>query len=218
MAKKDLSKKSAPKAKGTTKGKERMILSNKDLEMIIKDIRAEESQGKNYESNIERSNYNIGLLLIKVKGRLPDGVKFEDWVKENFGFGVRNAQRWMKIARKYNDANPVSLLGIAKAYILLKLPDEEREAIIANGLEIDGVMIPAHDVSKRDLEIEIRKLKGLSNPEVKSGSATGVGKVRGNIQRLLNSLGDDKAFSALRSMCEEALETISATNDESNAA
>jgi hypothetical protein len=43
----------------------------------------------------------IGQHLNDVKGMLPHG-KFEDWVEGEFGYGLRLAQEWMAVARRFD--------------------------------------------------------------------------------------------------------------------
>jgi hypothetical protein len=71
----------------------------------------------------------IGVLLNAAKHKLAHHGMWVDWLRTNIGMSVAYAQQHMKMAREYQaNTYPVTHLGVKKAYALLALPADEREA------------------------------------------------------------------------------------------
>lgn len=99
----------------------------------------------------------IGRRLIRAKELLPHGA-WAGWLEEKVEFSERSAQNFMRVAKEYSsNPQPVADLGIAKALLLLQVPEEEREAFIEQPHETaDGEKTVA-EMSKRELEKVIRE-------------------------------------------------------------
>ncbi|APU60760.1 DUF3102 domain-containing protein [Clostridium botulinum] len=95
---------------------------------------------------------SIGDNLIFIKMSLPHG-EFGEYVEEKVGFSQRTAQKFMKIAESFHDANAPSCLGVEKLYLLTTIPEKEREEfIVQNNIE---------EMSTRELK---KKIKETKNP------------------------------------------------------
>lgn len=108
----------------------------------------------------------IGKRLIEAKAQLGHG-DWETWLAEKVEFTDRTAQRFMKLAREYENPTPVSLLGASKALLLLALEPVERDEFIEQKHEVDGVEKTVSEMSKRELEAAI-KAKKKAEEESKS--------------------------------------------------
>lgn len=100
---------------------------------------------------------NAGKGLIEAKQKLKHG-EWGDWLAENFGLSVRQAQRLMTLARNYGDSNAtlVSHLGPSKALALLALPESERDTFVSEPHFVDGEEKTVIDMSVREMEKAIR--------------------------------------------------------------
>ena len=72
----------------------------------------------------------IGTLLMKAKEQLFRHGQWLHWLQYNVDISVRNAERYMQLAKAYSNSTLVSDLNTTKALLLLTIPDEEREAFI----------------------------------------------------------------------------------------
>lgn len=72
----------------------------------------------------------IGMLLIKAKEQLFRHGQWLHWLQYNVDISVRNAERYMQLAKAYSNSTLVSDLTTTKALLLLTISDEEREAFI----------------------------------------------------------------------------------------
>ncbi|MBY6873409.1 DUF3102 domain-containing protein [Clostridium botulinum] len=98
---------------------------------------------------------SIGDNLIFIKMSLPHG-EFGEYVEEKVGFSQRTAQKFMKIAESFHDANAPSCLGVEKLYLLTTIPEKERDKFIEEN-NID-------EMSTRELK---KKIKETKNPVTK---------------------------------------------------
>lgn len=99
----------------------------------------------------------IGRRLIRAKELLPHGA-WAGWLEEKVEFSERSAQNFMRVAKEYaSNPQPVADLGLAKALLLLQVPEEERETFLEQPHETaDGEKTVA-EMSKRELEKVIRE-------------------------------------------------------------
>ena len=72
----------------------------------------------------------IGALLIRAKEQLFRHGQWLHWLQYNVDISVRNAERYMQLAKAYSNSTLVSDLTTTKALLLLMIPDEERETFI----------------------------------------------------------------------------------------
>lgn len=95
---------------------------------------------------------SIGHKLNFIKLSIPHG-EFGKYIEEKVGFTQRTAQKFMKIAESFHDANAPSCLGIEKLYLITTIPEKEREEFInENNIE---------EMSTRELK---KKIKETKNP------------------------------------------------------
>lgn len=98
-----------------------------------------------------------GAKLKVVKNRLEHG-QWEDWCTKNLTFGLRKANRMMKLSEKTIDensffSNPSTLtdIGISKVWMLLSAPEEAAEEVAANP--------NAPDMTTKEFRAELDRVK-----------------------------------------------------------
>ena len=90
----------------------------------------------------------IGQRLIEAKETLPHG-EWLPWLTEQVEFSERTAQYYMRLSREWTNPQSIADLGATKAFKLLALPSEEREAFIQERNVVD--------MSARELEQAIKE-------------------------------------------------------------
>lgn len=98
----------------------------------------------------------IGKRLIEAKAQLKHG-EWLPWLSEKVEFSEATAQRFMQLARGYENPAPVRDLGVSKALQLLALPASEREEFIAEKHEVNGEEKSVSEMTKKELEQAIRE-------------------------------------------------------------
>ena len=132
-------------------------------EMVInRPIEVIENEILFYKHQAECSILEIGRRLIEVKEQIPHG-QWENWLAEKVEFSAITAQRFMRLAREYSEASPVMALGATKALALLALPESERDEFVAEKHDVNGEEKTVQEMSKRELEEAIRKMKAAED-------------------------------------------------------
>lgn len=90
--------------------------------------RALEAQIGVYMRGAYQNMVEVGRCLVKAKdeGIVPHG-EWENWVMQQTGFTIRQAQRLMQAARNVPEGSAMAQLPISKIQLLLALPEGERE-------------------------------------------------------------------------------------------
>ena len=109
-----------------------------------------------YKAQTVQNIIEIGRRLIEAKERLPHGA-WADWLKDAVEFSQETANRFMRIAREYSNSSPVTNLSYTKMLALLQVPEEDREAFLAESHLVNGVPKTVDEMSKRELEQAIRE-------------------------------------------------------------
>ena len=109
-----------------------------------------------YKAQTVQNIIEIGRRLIEAKERLPHGA-WADWLKDAVDFTQSTANRFMQIAREYSNSTPVRNLSYTKMLALLQVPEEDREAFLAESHLVNGVPKTVDEMSKRELEQAIRE-------------------------------------------------------------
>lgn len=109
-----------------------------------------------YKAQTVQNIIEIGRRLIEAKERLPHGA-WADWLKDAVDFTQSTANRFMQIAREYSNSAPVRNLSYTKMLALLQVPEEDREAFLAESHLVNGVPKTVEEMSKRELEQAIRE-------------------------------------------------------------
>lgn len=78
----------------------------------------------------------IGQRLIEAKETLSHG-EWLPWLTERVEFSERTAQYYMQLAREWTNPQSIADLGATKAFKLLALPAEEREAFLQEHNVVD---------------------------------------------------------------------------------
>lgn len=91
------------------------------------------------------SMIDIGRCLNQAKDEklVPHG-QWAEWVQTHTGFTVRQAQRYMQVAREVSNTSTLSHLEFSKVHALLALPPAERESFAEE--------VGADDLSVRELK------------------------------------------------------------------
>lgn len=100
----------------------------------------------------------IGKRLIEAKAQLKHG-EWLPWLSEKVEFSEASAQRFMQLAREYENPALVRDLGASKALVLLALPASERENFAQEKHVVNGEEKSVSEMSKRELEETIRQRK-----------------------------------------------------------
>lgn len=114
----------------------------------------------------------IGHRLIEAKKQIPHG-EWVDWLEGKVQFSVRQAQRFMRLAKEYGESDTVTHLGARKALALLALEESEREEFLAEKHEINGEEKTAEDMSAGELEELIRLRRELQEANAKNEQLEG---------------------------------------------
>lgn len=101
-----------------------------------------------YKAQAGASILEIGRRLIEAKEQLQHG-EWLGWLEEKVDFSESTAQRFMRLAREYENPSPVTDLGPAKALVLLALPPLQRDEFLEEN--------DASSMSKRELEKAVKE-------------------------------------------------------------
>ncbi len=108
----------------------------------------------------EKLYLDIGRDLLRAKRIFGKHGGWEDWLKENVHFSVRQSQRLMRVAEWFGETTPVSHLDFSKAYILTRIPKTRLEDFLGKyksaGADVDPLQV-IQNMSKRDLEDAVRE-------------------------------------------------------------
>lgn len=102
---------------------------------------------------------DLGRRLIEARELLSHG-EWTSWLEREVDFSERTAQRFMTLAREYDD-NPdlAAQLGSTRAFALLAVPEEKREEIVQHGVEVDGKTKAVTDLTSREIQRIAREEK-----------------------------------------------------------
>lgn len=109
-----------------------------------------------YKQQAGAAILEIGKRLIEAKAQLAHG-EWLPWLEGQVEFSEGTAQRFMRLAREYENPSPVTDLGVSKALIMLALPTSERETFVAETHVVNGQEKTVQEMSKRELEQVIRE-------------------------------------------------------------
>lgn len=175
----------------------------------------------------------IGDSLLEAKKLFGKHGKWLDWLKKNFPFSKRQAQRFMRVAAWFKKAKPGSNLDFSKAYILTRIPPNRVEDFLRSymkaGVEEDPFSV-IQDISKRELERAIREYllssgsarhtRREEKSEVVSSMASSEDSALNTLCQLENTMFDlvesiinqrvdeeeyDTLISGIRELCEDTL-------------
>lgn len=111
-----------------------------------------------YKSVGGQAVIEIGKRLIEAKAQLKHG-EWLPWLSEKVEFSEASAQRFMQLAREYENPALVRDLGASKALALLALPASERENFASEKHLVNGEEKSVAEMSKRELEEAVRQQK-----------------------------------------------------------
>ena len=127
-------------------------------EQIVRPIEVIEGEILFFKAQASAGMLEIGRRLIEAKAQLPHG-EWQKWLSEKVAFSERSAQRFMRIAEAYKDADTVSGLGTRKALALLAFEDSEREEFMAEKHEVGGEEKTVQEMTSAELEEAIKRRK-----------------------------------------------------------
>ena len=111
-----------------------------------------------YKSVGGQAVIEIGKRLIEAKAQLKHG-EWLPWLSEKVEFSEASAQRFMQLAREYENPALVRDLGASKALALLALPASDRENFASEKHLVNGEEKSVAEMSKRELEEAVRQQK-----------------------------------------------------------
>lgn len=109
-----------------------------------------------YKQQAGAAILEIGRRLNEAKAQLSHG-EWQPWLEEKVEFSEVTAQRFMRLAREYENPSLVTDLGASKALQLLALPASERDEFIAEKHEVSGQEKTVLEMSKRELAQAIKE-------------------------------------------------------------
>lgn len=110
-----------------------------------------------YKAQAGAAILEIGKRLNEAKAQLPHG-EWLGWLQEKVDFSESTAQRFMRLAKEYENPSPVTDLGASKALVLLALPPLQRDEFLEEN--------DAAEMSKRELEKAVKeKLEAMEKAE-----------------------------------------------------
>lgn len=139
---------------------EYQVVEERTLDVIASEIKIIEHQTA---KTVLENGIQIGNRLKEAKDQCGHG-NFEAWCRDHLNYSKSTAERFMKLAKEYggeggfiSKTSTLTDLSISNALSLLKLPEEDREAFAAEH--------PVEDMTNKELEEEIRKLKESRNQD-----------------------------------------------------
>ena len=111
-----------------------------------------------FKAQASASLLEIGRRLIEAKEQIPYG-EWQKWLAEKVAFSERSAQRFMRIAQGYSNADSLSGLGATKALQLLAFEEDEREEFMAEKHEVNGEEKTVQEMTSAELDEAIRARK-----------------------------------------------------------
>lgn len=165
-----------------------------------------------YKAQAGAAILEIGKRLNEAKEQLQHG-EWLGWLKEKVDFSESTAQRFMRLAKEYENPSPVTDLGASKALVLLALPPLQRDEFLEGN--------DAESMSKRELEKAVKeKLEAMKKAEAaKKAQEAAEAEVE---QAKATALAAQENAAALRRELEElksrptevAVETVDASEEQ----
>lgn len=165
-----------------------------------------------YKAQAGAAILEIGKRLNEAKAQLPHG-EWLGWLQEKVDFSESTAQRFMRLAKEYENPSPVTDLGASKALVLLALPPLQRDEFLEKN--------DAESMSKRELEKAVKeKLEAMEKAEAaKKAQEAAEAEIE---QAKATALAAQENAAALRRELEElkarptevAVETVDASEEQ----
>ena len=165
-----------------------------------------------YKAQAGAAILEIGKRLNEAKAQLPHG-EWLGWLQEKVDFSESTAQRFMRLAKEYENPSPVTDLGASKALVLLALPPLQRDEFLEEN--------DAAEMSKRELEKAVKeKLEAMEKAEAaKKAQEAAEAEIE---QAKATALAAQENAAALRRELEElkarptevAVETVDASEEQ----
>jgi len=121
----------------------------RDIETITRDV-------LNAKLQVGEGLFIIGQGMIEAKAQLSHG-EWLRWLTETVEFSEDTAQNYMKLVRKYSNAEALRYLGYTKALALLSLPDETRDEFIETTHMVDGEEKTVAEMTTRELKAALKE-------------------------------------------------------------
>lgn len=102
----------------------------------------------------------IGRRLIEAKEQLPHG-EWGTWLKEKVEFSQMTANRFMNVASEFSNSTAMLNLGQSKIFMLLDLPQTERDKFVSTSHEVNGETKTVDDMTTRELQKVIKLMNFL---------------------------------------------------------
>lgn len=109
-----------------------------------------------YKNQAGAAILEIGRRLIEAKAQLSHG-EWLPWLEEKVEFSEVTAQRFMRLAKEYENPSLVTDLGASKALALIALPVSERAEFAAEKHLVNGEEKTAAEMTVKELKEAIRE-------------------------------------------------------------
>ena len=130
----------------------------------------------------------MGQRLIRVKEHLEHG-QWLAWLAESVEFSERSAQNLMRLSREWSNPQTLADLGSSKAFVLLALPADEREAFLAENHVVGGEEKNVQEMSVRELAQAIRERdEARRELETEKSNAAHAEESRAEMEREMRAL------------------------------
>ena len=132
------------------------LAASEEKEVVPRSIEVITAEIWLYKQQAGAAILEIGRRLNEAKAQLSHG-EWLPWLEEKVEFSEVTAQRFMRLAREYENPSLVTDLGASKALQLLALPASERGEFIVEKHEVNGQEKTVMEMSKRELTQAIKE-------------------------------------------------------------
>jgi hypothetical protein len=120
------------------------------------------------KNNLALSFIDMGRNLCEAQTHMPAKQSWQAYLRDNVKISIRDAQRFMRLAREFPQATTLSSLGYSRSYALLALPPAERELFLEKSHEVKGELKEVTAMSVREVGTAVQQykmeLKGEPSP------------------------------------------------------
>ena len=112
---------------------------------------------KQREKSIQLTFWDIGSDLLKIKNYklyTPEYDTMDDYMKDNFTFSPQQGWKFMKLVDEIKDRTRVERVGFEKMYLLLQIPEQQRDEIIEE--------VEEAGMSRKQLAVRVKRLKSTA--------------------------------------------------------
>lgn len=139
------------------------------MNQIVRPIEVIETEINFYKQQTATGIIEIGKRLIEAKSQLQHG-EWGKWLEEKAEFTREHASRIMKVANEFGNMTSVSHLGTKKLFLLLDVPQEEREDFVEQNNVSEMTTRELQEAIKARKEAERRAQEAEENAELEESA------------------------------------------------